>query len=528
MRWGFVFALGVVVSVGACAGSSVPASAVGTNGNPARASASSAASAAASTGLGPSASASSANQDSDAGASNAFDSAPFLEDLNALVAAMSSHYANLDYAVHVRKMDLARLKRRTETRIRDAKSEDEARRAFRSFLTAFGDAHVDIDWTPRTSAAPGSNTTAGPLCGRLGYETHDPGGVDFSLVGGYRPMDDGDSEDFPGGIFTLPKGGNLGVVRIGLFMETAHPQLCESARQALGLANDAVCDEDCDERMELEVANRLTAALERRLASLRKAGANVVAVDITGNGGGTNWIQAAVRVVTKRPIRTTTTLGVVRHEHWKKQLTNGLLELQTDLAANGDLPHDEIGTAITRLHGVIAEVSTPCDQSALWQDGKPKPTCNALIHVSPVLTYAKPGELAARKSASALFGPSRYTYHEGANTLPLVVLVDPRTASAAEDFVEELEDNHAAIVIGTQTLGAGCGFTNGGIPTILPRSHASVHLPDCARIRADGSNAVAGVTPDILLPLLDRDSPYQRAVKVASGLASAWLRLIAH
>jgi hypothetical protein len=76
-------------------------------------------------------------------------------------------------------------------------------------------------------------------------------------------------------------------------------------------------------------------------------------------------------------------------------------------------------------------------------------------------------------------------------------------------------------------VGAGCGFTNGGIPTVLPRSGAHVRIPDCARLRADGTNAVAGVTPDVGLPLLDRDSPFQRATKVVAGLDAAWTKLVA-
>ncbi len=88
-----------------------------------------------------------------------------------------------------------------------------------------------------------------------------------------------------------------------------------------------------------------------------------------------------------------------------------------------------------------------------------------------------------------------------------------------------LTDNHAATIVGSLTLGCGCGFTNGGIPTTLPRSGAHVHVPDCARLRADGSNEASGIVPDVLLPFAGRDSPYQRAAKVAAGLEAAAKRL---
>lgn len=464
----------------------------------------------------------------DAGASApGFDPAPWLDDLEALTGEFSSHYANLDYAVGVRRMNLAALKHRAESRLRAAKSEDDAKRAIRSFLTAFGDAHLDLEWK---GAGAGSShdepPKEGPLCARLGYETHDFGGVDFTQVPGYTPIEDADARDIPGGVVELSHHRKLGVLRIHAFMETAHPALCEEARTTLGLADDATCDEACSDRLAMEVANRLTEALERRARSLAKAGAAAIAVDLTSNGGGTDWVEPAIRVLTPAHVRAER-MGAVRHSHWDKNLRERLHDLEADLAAHGDLPHGEIAAAIAALHQEIAEVSAPCDASALWQDGGAKPSCSRIVSIAPVLSYASPGSLEGRPSASILFGPSQYRYHEGVNTLPLAVLVDGWTASAAEGFAEALQDEHAATVLGVQTLGAGCGFTNGGIPTVLPHSGARVRIPDCVRYRADGSDAVAGVTPDVPLPLLVRDSPYQRAQKVIAGVDRAWTMIVA-
>ena len=458
-----------------------------------------------------------------------FDPGPWLGDLDALIRAMSSHYANLDFAISARQMDLAALRVRTEARLRAAQSDEQARRAFGAFLRDFGDGHLSIDWTPNASArgapAAAAGARAGPLCTRLGYEAHEPGGVNFARVGGFTPISDADSDDVPGAILVLPGGHKLGVLRIRLFAADAHPRLCERARTALGLADDTACDDDCANRVGDRVSDLLTAALERRATSLARAGVEAVAVDITGNGGGSNWVDAAVRVVT--PVKLpASAMGAVRHEHWVKELGDRLHDLQADLAEHGDLSGKPIASAIDVLRAEMQEVATPCDKSALWQEGQPKPNCAMLVRVLPALPYAKPGELAGRSCADILFGASRYAYHEGVNTLPLVVLVDGGTASAAEDFAEQLQDHHAATVVGVTTVGAGCGYTNGGIPTVLPHSGAHVRIPDCARFRADGSNAVAGVTPDVVLPLLDRDSPFQRAKKVVAGLAAAWSRIV--
>nr|HEX4317705.1 S41 family peptidase [Kofleriaceae bacterium] len=458
----------------------------------------------------------------------AFDRDAYLQDLDALTADMSSHYANLDYAVRVRRLDLPAVLARARARLRAATTDDQAHRAFKQFLNAFGDAHLDIEWSPR--AEPASAPGTGSLCARLGYAPPEQTGVsrpgvEFARVVSYTPASDADAADIPGGVVELGVGHRLGVVRIGVFMETAHPALCELARADLHLADDAACDDDCSDRVEIAVADRLTAAVERRVAALAAAGVGAIAVDLTGNGGGTNWVQPVLRTLTAAHLPALA-FDVVRHPHWVKPLGDEIAALEQESAAHGDLPHGELAAAIAAHEAVLAEVRAPCDRGALWTTVDAAPACTQLARVPPVLAYAAPGELAARGNRAALFPPSLYRYREGVNRLPLAVLVDGGTASAAEDFAAQLQDAHAALIVGSTTAGAGCGFTNGGIATVLPRSRASVKLPDCVRLRADGSNAVAGVTPDVALPLLDRDSPFERATKLVAGLRDAWPRIV--
>jgi C-terminal processing protease CtpA/Prc len=81
-----------------------------------------------------------------------------------------------------------------------------------------------------------------------------------------------------------------------------------------------------------------------------------------------------------------------------------------------------------------------------------------------------------------------------------------------------LRDNNAATVIGYPTLGAGCGYTNGGIPTTLKNSGARVRMPDCVRYRLNGTNEINGITPDVWVPWRQNDSPFQRVKRVADVL----------
>jgi hypothetical protein len=54
----------------------------------------------------------------------------------------------------------------------------------------------------------------------------------------------------------------------------------------------------------------------------------------------------------------------------------------------------------------------------------------------------------------------------------------------------------------------------------LKNSHAVVKMPDCVHFRKDGSNANAGVTPDVLVPWSSHDNSYLRAQKLARSLAN--------
>ena len=71
------------------------------------------------------------------------------------------------------------------------------------------------------------------FCDRLGYTERDPnGGVDFSLFPEFQGISDSDSEDFPAGVWHSASHHKLGITRIGLFSEYAHPTLCAARPEA--------------------------------------------------------------------------------------------------------------------------------------------------------------------------------------------------------------------------------------------------------------------------------------------------------
>src|SRR5690606_16187901 len=139
------------------------------------------------------------------------------------------------------------------------------------------------------------------------------------------------------------------------------------------------------------------------------------------------------------------------------------------------------------------------------------PGCtNVVRSLNAGVTYAAPGELTDTVLGDLFFTASRYKYAEGLYTGPLFVMIDERSASASEGFAALLRDNGAATVIGTPSLGAGCGYTNGGISTVLKNSKLRLYMPDCVRYRPDGTNEINGITPDVMVPWRRNDTAVQK------------------
>ncbi|HEX8292616.1 MAG TPA: S41 family peptidase [Pyrinomonadaceae bacterium] len=455
------------------------------------------------------------------------DTSAWLEDFAQLKREMSDHYANLEWAIEQRGLDLKQLSEGTETRLRQARSDPEAQKAIESFLGEFGDGHLEIVWARGGGDAPARDADPRPakqppLCERLGYRSHDVSPrLVFSRLNSFREVKTEDSRYFPAGLLSLPGGRSVGVIRIHLFSEYMFPGLCERAASEAGLDGASPCDEECEDRVERAAANLLTAAFARQITTLKRSRISALVVDVTGNGGGTNWVEPAARTLTAAPLRSPRQ-AFIRHEHWTRQLRARLAAVEADASQATPAHRGLLLRAAETLRQALRETQQPCARESIWEDRKPG--CSLVAAAPPlypqsVLPYAKPGSLPDAPSSRYIFYPSRYAYVEGVYTGRLLVLVDRGTASSAEYFTAMLRDNRAATVIGEPTVGAGCGYTNGGIPTVLKNSRARVKIPDCVRVRADGSNEVAGITPDSLIPWRRNDSPFQRVKRVFDVLA---------
>jgi hypothetical protein len=465
-----------------------------------------------------------------------YDPEPWLADLATLEAGADAAFANLEWHL-AHGVDPVALHRRTDSAIRHARSGREARAALRRFAAAFHDGHFAVvrpmpgwvraardRWRGRTDAAPTAAMSGEQACAAIGYVDD---AADASLLArapGYRTLAAG---AFEAGVITGHGGPVVGVVRIGSFGVDRFRAVCARAwpRVRDSLAHPA-CDAGCQQAMRIATGNALLADLRRSIEAVRAAGAEHLVVDLTGNGGGSEWVDPAARQFSARPLQGQD-VGFVRHPHWRASFEE---DVRVADSALGDSSTDAelrpaLASARLLLDSALADIATPCDRSAHWRAGLAGVTCRQLVtgrrYTTGAVRYLEAG-LRDRPGAELLFWPASYDFVEGAWDGPLALLVDGRTASASEQFVALLRDAKGGVVVGSRTTGAGCGMTNGGIPLTLPHSGLEVRMPDCARLRMDGTNEVAGITPDMDAGWADEDDDAVRADKALAALRRAF------
>jgi C-terminal processing protease CtpA/Prc len=182
-----------------------------------------------------------------------------------------------------------------------------------------------------------------------------------------------------------------------------------------------------------------------RSRSARQAGARRLLIDVTGNGGGSEWVSEVIALMTPR----------------------------------------------TLARAEVRVVRPACDRRGAWQG---KPACGAFGPEEPRATLQGTGEWSG----------------------PVFVLADRNTASASEDLVAWLQQNQIARVIGERTMGAGCGYIDGGTRTQLRASHFDVLMPNCARFLDDGTNEIEGIAPDIAIDMQSKDDAAKARALVAA------------
>jgi hypothetical protein len=212
----------------------------------------------------------------------------------------------------------------------------------------------------------------------------------------------------------------------------------------------------------------------------------------------------------------------VRSKAWAEKLTDDEKELRLYAGkASGDEKTQLLAFA-DQLHAKALAATQPCDGAKLWAGEASD--CRWLgtgFYATGLLANSDAARWRDKPYATMIYSPSQYPFEAGVWMEPLIVLVDRNSYSAAEEFAAVLQDNRAAIIIGEPTGGAGCGHMLEGATVTLKNSGATLQMPDCSRMRADGSNELRGIQPDILVGFTPRDGAKLKGRRLLEKLGAA-------
>jgi hypothetical protein len=442
-----------------------------------------------------------------------WDPAPWLADLQQIRAAVDRDYPNRDWLTGTREANLDAIFERAAADIRAARDDADARRALDALIRRFRDGHVELRWPEAdpggASTAPPPPQTAAAFCAARGYDAGQVTPGTAAVIPGYRSIDSG--SPLAAGLVESA-GTKVGVIRIGVFDPHGYPALCEQAVVNTRIAPPKPCDEVCEDTLITEAYVLMTRGLMTGIERLRAGGATVMMIDLTRNGGGSEWAEAAARIVSPVPLRSAPVM-VMPAEHWVTSWRKLAGSLHKEAATAGAADRNRLLDLAARADK-IADGLAPCTGS----------DCKRLAQAgygSGLLPELKAGTFDGKAWGPQVFSAAQFPYRDSVWRGPLIVLVDDETWSAAEQFSAVLQDNGAAIIMGTRSGGAGCGHLDGDTPVTLPHSKATLHLPNCARLRKDGSNEVNGIVPDVPTGVRWHDGPRFAGQATAARLPEA-------
>lgn len=444
----------------------------------------------------------------------------WLADLDQLQSLLATNYPSLEWQAR-RGVDLPGILARARTQVGSAKDDAEARAAIDRFLSRFGDGHLSIEWD--TSQPDPADDSTLPDCERFGFRDGDPDTRAIApLIAGYEDITP--KGGTVGAGFINVDGQRVGVLRVALFMPArTHCEQFLRMRSAVSKPSSNEL-EAYEEAIGNGATNLFLAEIEERLRQLAARQPAAILVDGAGNGGGNNSAIALARLLGGEGVRNPRLL-YVREPIRAGNLATRAAELRTELRKAPKRERAYADPMLATLEAGKAAAEKPCDLMPLWK-GETVSCSNRVegpFYASGLVESEVPAEWLGKSWAKLVSDTVNYDPRPRVWRGPVIVLVDERSASATELFAAMLQDSKAALVIGAPTFGAGCGWTMGKYESskILTHSRARLVMPDCTRIRADGSDELDGIQPDLLIGIRRPDTQKQRAERVAARLSEA-------
>lgn len=453
-----------------------------------------------------------------------FDRSGWIADFEQLKNAITRQSPNLEWAAE-RGVDLPALEQRARDRLAAAQNDAAARAALERFVRAFADGHMELVWpepsapsAPAASDAPAVRST----CAALGYWSEPDDFAVGTRLPGFAAIGP-EAGEVRAGI--VPLGGKkVGVLRIPLFAPS--DTICAAALKDLGLAPDAPCDEGCADKVSRRSDDIFLSGIADRLRALDRAGAEVLLLDVAGNGGGNDSAVAVARMVGGADVPSPEVAFVK-----SPRRAANLAATEQVIGAGPPSATAADRAVIAALASALAQASKaaaqPCDLSPLWQ-GK-APGCSNLVRgpffAGGLTATDLPGVTRTGVWAETLSSTVRFSFTPYRWQKPVVVLVDQNSASSTELLAAMLQDAGKALVIGAPSQGSGCGWTMPREDVTLANSGAMLLMPDCARFRRDGRNELDGIEPDVLVGFRPHDTPRQRVSRLLARLPAAFERV---
>jgi len=211
----------------------------------------------------------------------AFNRAAWKADYQRIKRGLAQGYANLDWQVDHRRFNLAKADRTIAGMLDGANSDLQAGLIVSLLVDAFDDPHLKLfygDAPDGPTRVPLESNVDGPSAPATACQGHYENGkaatqLPYASAPGWAPLSDGP--------FVAGTIGNTGFLRIPAFGEDRYLAACEK-----------VAKPEMDARaLQLATRAELNRQLKELIARLRAAGAIRLAIDISGNGGGSEWAE---------------------------------------------------------------------------------------------------------------------------------------------------------------------------------------------------------------------------------------------
>ncbi len=466
-------------------------------------------------------------------AAPAYDPAAWRGDYAQLKQRLEEEYVNLAWFGSPQGgVNLPRLDQRTQASLATAGSDTEARQVLEQFIGAFHDGHFSVLTTqaapmamqpPKVERPPFDANDPMSTCAALGFRP--TSSVAFSLpfeaLPGFMLKFDGQGSVYRAGVITTAQGTRVGIIRIHTFLMRAFPAACtlgwaNLVKAGKPLTNGAVRDAAYEEWFS---------AFRDEITALKAAGATVLLVDVGNNSGGDDSGDLFPRLLTDKPVRSAP-LMMVASSTGARYFDEQLSGIDEALKTN---PSPEAVAALETARTYFAQskpaTALPCDLSWVWREQRAwtGPQCKRLApagYAGGAVASLPRGAYGNQTIAYQLSMPSGGDDMWGMWTGPVYVLTDGKTYSSAEMFTAVMQDNRIGKTVGVKTGGDGCGFMVDTDPLVLTHSRIRVRMSNCIRMRRDGGNEVAGISPDLPVIPTEGEDDRQRAVRALGVIAA--------